>query len=263
METITPKLLDKVKALVKSGATVVGPRPLRSPSLSNYPRADAEVERMARDLWGDCDGIAKKEHRYGKGRVVWDAAIAQEKTPEQADSLETAKWIWHNEGRPAEQAPVGKRFFKRTLVLPVSANVVSASISVTADNQFELWVNGRRAGSGNNFHETTRFDIGRWLKPGTNVLAVAAENGGSEPNPAGLIAAGSVKLRDAQVIHFVTDGEWRTSSEAPPKWTASPPGATWEAALELGPTGMGRGGRSVRPLRRPTCIAILPWSKTS
>jgi hypothetical protein len=73
-QTMTPALLSKVVSLVKDGATVIGPRPQRSPSLADYPKCDDEVKRLADDLWGDCDGITVKEHRFGQGRVVWGDA---------------------------------------------------------------------------------------------------------------------------------------------------------------------------------------------
>ena len=38
VETMTPRLLRKIKELVAAGATVVGPAPLKSPSLVDYPR---------------------------------------------------------------------------------------------------------------------------------------------------------------------------------------------------------------------------------
>ncbi len=41
---------------LQAGATVIGPRPLRSPSLSGYPNCDDEVRRLGEELWGDCDG---------------------------------------------------------------------------------------------------------------------------------------------------------------------------------------------------------------
>ncbi len=69
-ETMTPPLLAKIKRLVEAGATVVGPKPLRSPSLTDFPRCDEEVRRMANELWGDCDGKTVQEHMLGKGRVV-------------------------------------------------------------------------------------------------------------------------------------------------------------------------------------------------
>jgi hypothetical protein len=68
---MTPALLKKVRDLVEAGATVIGPRPRKSPSLAGYPECDAEIERMAGELWGDCDGERVTEHAFGLGRVVW------------------------------------------------------------------------------------------------------------------------------------------------------------------------------------------------
>ena len=70
-QTMTPALLRKVRELVRAGATVVGPRPIKSPSLSGYPGCDEEVRALASELWADCDGNAVKEHRYGRGKIVW------------------------------------------------------------------------------------------------------------------------------------------------------------------------------------------------
>jgi hypothetical protein len=69
--TMTPQLLRKIAELVEQGMIVVGPRPSRSPSLSNYPSCDLEVQEISDRLWGDCDGVHVLEHRLGKGRVVW------------------------------------------------------------------------------------------------------------------------------------------------------------------------------------------------
>ncbi len=70
-ETMTPGLLRKVRDLVAAGATVIGPRPRKSPSLAGFPQCDAEVERLAAEIWGDCDGVSVTEHAFGRGRVVW------------------------------------------------------------------------------------------------------------------------------------------------------------------------------------------------
>ena len=71
ISTMTPPLLRKIRELVEAGATVVGPQPLKSPSLSDYPNCDEEVKRLADELWGDCDGKTVKEHAYGKGKIIW------------------------------------------------------------------------------------------------------------------------------------------------------------------------------------------------
>jgi hypothetical protein len=68
---MTPRLLRRIKDLVQAGATVVGPRPLRSPSLSGYPECDVKVRGLAEEVWGNCDGQLVREHRLGRGRVVW------------------------------------------------------------------------------------------------------------------------------------------------------------------------------------------------
>ena len=69
--TMTPGLLTRILELVEAGATVVGPRPLKSPSLSGYPECDTKLKLLADRLWGNCDGKSVTEHRFGKGRVIW------------------------------------------------------------------------------------------------------------------------------------------------------------------------------------------------
>ena len=45
-DRMRPELLRKLRDLVAGGATITGRRPVRSPSLANYPTADAEVEAL-------------------------------------------------------------------------------------------------------------------------------------------------------------------------------------------------------------------------
>ena len=73
---MTPALRAKIKDLVNAGATVVGPRPSESPSLADYPRCDREVQRIAAEVWGDCDGESLTENRFGKGKVIWGKPLA-------------------------------------------------------------------------------------------------------------------------------------------------------------------------------------------
>ena len=66
----------KLRDLVEAGATVVGPRPLRSPSLSDFPQGDEEIRRIGDKVWGAVDGGKITEHRFGQGRVVWGRPLA-------------------------------------------------------------------------------------------------------------------------------------------------------------------------------------------
>ena len=50
---MTPALLKKVVELAAAGATIIGPvRPTKAPGLMGYPECDAEVARLAEELWG-------------------------------------------------------------------------------------------------------------------------------------------------------------------------------------------------------------------
>ena len=75
-ERLTPALLKKIKELAEAGATVVGERPTKSPSLTGYPKCDSEVDAMASELWG-APGQAAGSRTFGKGRIVWGKPLAE------------------------------------------------------------------------------------------------------------------------------------------------------------------------------------------
>jgi hypothetical protein len=64
-------VIQKIRELVRNGATVVGPPPEKAAGLKNYPACDVEVKQIAAEVWGDCDGKTRTGHRFGKGRIVW------------------------------------------------------------------------------------------------------------------------------------------------------------------------------------------------
>ena len=70
LETMRPELLAKINQLVNDGAIVLGPAPLRSPSLQNQPIADQQVQSIAKDLWGNMDGLNVKSRKVGKGMIM-------------------------------------------------------------------------------------------------------------------------------------------------------------------------------------------------
>ncbi|MFA6084021.1 glycosyl hydrolase [Mucilaginibacter sp.] len=70
LKTIRPELLLKIKELVMQGAVVLGPKPVTSPSLQNYPAADKQVAMLADELWGKINGKDIKTNTVGKGMVM-------------------------------------------------------------------------------------------------------------------------------------------------------------------------------------------------
>jgi hypothetical protein len=99
---MTLELIQKIDHLVAEGATVLGPRPMASPTLSGYPDSEKEVIALAEKIWGDCDGKAITEHAYGKGRVLWgqspEAALIALKTPPDFQSTSRLNWIHRQDG---------------------------------------------------------------------------------------------------------------------------------------------------------------------
>jgi hypothetical protein len=70
-------VLRKIRDLVRAGGTVVGLPPQRATGRENYPECDAEIAEMARDVWGDLDGVVRTERACGNGRVFRGVAPAE------------------------------------------------------------------------------------------------------------------------------------------------------------------------------------------
>ncbi|MDR1012165.1 MAG: hypothetical protein LBM04_13745 [Opitutaceae bacterium] len=74
-DRMPPEVLKKIGELVAAGATVTGPRPRRSSGLKNYPACDREVDALAAEIWGACDGKKTTMNRHGRGRIIWGPAL--------------------------------------------------------------------------------------------------------------------------------------------------------------------------------------------
>ncbi|MHC1765172.1 MAG: glycosyl hydrolase [Verrucomicrobiia bacterium] len=66
-EGISLPVLRKLRELVEAGATIIGPKPLKSTSLAGYPECDLEVKRLADQLWG---AEGSPDRKVGPGRVI-------------------------------------------------------------------------------------------------------------------------------------------------------------------------------------------------
>jgi hypothetical protein len=235
-DSMTPRLLEKIVALVEDGATVIGAPPRKSPSLSDYPNCDAQVQQLAEKLWGlgapaspparETGNNSLLNHKVGKGMVILDAGAS---APAIANPLADARWIWSPEGNPAVSAPPGKRYFNREFEVDSTRPIQSAQAAMTADNSFELFVNGQSVGTGADFNVITTMDVGALLKPGHNAVTVVADNGDNKPNPAGLIGALHVCFSDGGTQTVNTDQRWTN---------ASTENGDWKHSLELGASDM-------------------------
>jgi hypothetical protein len=89
------RVAQKLRDLVRAGATIAAPKPVASPSLSDYGAGDQEVQAIAQEVWADCDGRAATEHRFGAGRVVWGRSLTEALGigPDFSSGSETLRYI--------------------------------------------------------------------------------------------------------------------------------------------------------------------------
>jgi len=75
-----PEVAKKIKELVAAGATIVSPKPTKSPSLVNYPACDDVLKALGEEVWGD-----NSINNFGKGFIytkLEDAIIKFKITPD-------------------------------------------------------------------------------------------------------------------------------------------------------------------------------------
>jgi hypothetical protein len=70
-------VIRKVEQLVRAGAWVVGERPRHGAGLAGYPESDADVRRIAEELWGGLDGVTNTQRAVGKGMVIWGLELGE------------------------------------------------------------------------------------------------------------------------------------------------------------------------------------------
>lgn len=69
---MTPDLLQKINKLVKDGAIIVGQKPNKSPSLSEFPECDNEVARLSNEVW---ESNSSDNTRIRKGKVISNRSV--------------------------------------------------------------------------------------------------------------------------------------------------------------------------------------------
>ncbi len=69
--------LKRIEELVKQGAVVFGPRPVKQYSLNGILQKSKEFSEITGKVWGEIDGVNITENKYGKGMVYYGVPIAE------------------------------------------------------------------------------------------------------------------------------------------------------------------------------------------
>jgi mono/diheme cytochrome c family protein len=205
-----------------------------------YVFAGPLVRRMSAEQFRDALGELTGVWCGPPAAPPLDVAPAHSKTPRkaplQSKGASATKWIWNTAHAEAAAKP-GTVYFRKTIKIE---NRPSRAIAfATADNSFTLYVNGEKSGAGDDWTHPSILDITKNLVQGENTIAVAATNGGNQPNPAGLF----VYLRLQQnepgkpIKNLVTgtDASWSWSVAKAKDWeTPGFDASNWKHANELG-----------------------------
>jgi len=120
-----------------------------------------------------------------------------------------AHWIW-SPGKPDELV----RFFRKSFEVPEA--VREATLYVTCDNVYELFLNGKLLGKDEDWRSLERFDVKDALRVGRNVLAARCKNDG--PGAAGLLLEMGVITASGQFLRVFTDTSWRVAKSEEKGW---------------------------------------------
>jgi len=113
-------------------------------------------------------------------------------------------WIWHPDGQEVSHSC----WFRYVFEIPAGRAILHASIRMTADNSFVLFVNGKPAGEGDDWEKPLLADLTGFLTSGTNLLAVETKNADGK---FGLIGGLTVTFDDGSILKFQTDKGWMSS----------------------------------------------------
>lgn len=136
----------------------------------------------------------------------------------------SSHWIWTTEAAP----PVaGERFFRRVFAL--GRTPAKAMLTISCDSQYEVYLNGKLAGAGNEWRLPGVFDVAPLLVRGTNVIAVKGSK--DSPGVAGLI----LDLDGGSEFHLVSDKNWSWYKTEVGGWMQSSFDAIgWKPCAEIG-----------------------------
>jgi len=141
-------------------------------------------------------------------------------------------WIWTPQEN-ARQAKPGSCYFRRRFQLIDAAKL---EMIAAADDQFIIYLNGKRVGQGYGTDELTKIDLTPFAKDGNNLLAVQVINGSGQT--AAFACQVKVETAAGTIQWIASDSNWKSLTDPIAKWTMSElDDRTWDRAEQLGPIG--------------------------
>jgi signal transduction histidine kinase len=147
-----------------------------------------------------------------------------------AEKLGIGCWIWTTNFSDKQVC----RFWRAFTVSPAS-RLEQATLRITADNVYRLYLDGRELGLGGNWRSLSEYDLTWLLNPGRHVFAIEALNDNLE---AGIILGLRMRFVNGEENWVRSDSSWRVVPNSALRWqnrTRADP--RWPQAREVGVIG--------------------------
>ena len=122
------------------------------------------------------------------------------------------QWIWTTNFTDKQSCRLWRAF-----EIPAGAKISRATLRITVDNGYTLFLDGQEIGRGSDWRTVSRYDVTQLLAPGRHVLAVEAFNDRLE---GGLIFGLSIELANQMVIEIPSDTNWSIVPDSEKNWLA-------------------------------------------
>jgi len=149
--------------------------------------------------------------------------------------LKGAQWIWNGFTEELENAAAGDSFYHAVFKAPQDIAQRSVILALTADDQYDVAINGRTAaktwGHLNEWRWMRFIPVTQFLQPGENHIAVRVTN--KEKGPTGLLLA----IRAEAETLLISGGGWKVTAQGGKEWfkpVAGFEGAAWQDASIAG-----------------------------
>jgi putative membrane-bound dehydrogenase-like protein len=146
--------------------------------------------------------------RCGPGSLLSIVVLAFWAQSASAQQTVDARWVWFDDGNPAESAPAGRVWFRKEYKAEEPS---TGSAIVACDDEFVLWVNGQKIGQGGGL-KSYLFNLNGIVGRGTNVFAIEATN---KSGRAGLFVDAEIRGQGGHKIPCDTGADWKATREAP------------------------------------------------
>ena len=136
-------------------------------------------------------------------------------------------WIWDTHTQDKQTVHFWKEFR-----IPAGAKITNATLRITADNGYLLFLDGEEIGRGSDWRTVTEYDVAQLLEPGRHVLAVEGFN---DIREAGMIFGLRIESANRPVVEVVSDNTWLINPPGEPGWRGKQPSANSHQARVIGP----------------------------